>query len=156
MAAILDVKMAANMAANSATIPWNFWTAWAILLKFDRYVYYMILYMFLLVGLQKFKMATVTTTKPHKLWTVWPIMLKFCWYVNYMILHMFHLLIYKNSGWPPSWLPIWPPLQLQNLVTCEPLDQLCSNFVDMSTIWSYICSICLVTKIQDGRHHGRH
>ena len=73
-------------------------------------------------------MAAITTTKPHNLWTARPIMLKFCWYVNYMILHMLHLLIYKNSRWPPSWLPIWPPLQLQNPITSEPLDQLCSNF----------------------------
>ena len=111
MAAILDVKMAANMAANSTTIPWNFWTAWAILLKFGSYVYYMILYMFYLLG-------------------------------------------YKNSRWPPSWLPIWPPLKLRNPITFEPPSRFCSNLVDIFIIWSFICSTCWVTKIQDGRYHG--
>ena len=69
--------MAANMAAIKTTIPYNFWTAQPILLKFGRYIYYMI--------------------DPT--------------YVR--------LLGYTNSRWPPSWLPIWPPLKLQNPITFE-------------------------------------
>ena len=45
MAAILDARMAVNMAANSTTIPCSFWTTWQIYLKFDRYVYHMTIQM---------------------------------------------------------------------------------------------------------------
>ena len=110
----------------------------------------------------KFKMAAIMavnmaankTTKPYNFWTAQPILLKFGSYIYYMILHMFHLLGYTNLRWPPSWLPVWPPLKLQNPITFEPLSRICSNLVDISTIWSYICSICWVAQIQDDRHHG--
>ena len=45
MAAILDAKMAVNMAANSTTIPCSFSTTWQIHLKFGGYVYHMIIQM---------------------------------------------------------------------------------------------------------------
>ena len=85
-------------------------------------------------------MAAIKTTKPYNFWTALPILLKFGRYIYYMILHIYHLLGYTNSRWPPSWLPIWPPLKLQNLITFEPLSRFCSNLVDISIIWSYICS----------------
>ena len=130
----------------------NFAKIWLVCLLYDLiYVLFVELQKFKMAAIMAANMAAITTTKPYNLWTAWPIMLTFCWYINYMILHRFHLLSYKNLRWPLSWLPIWPPLQLQNPITCEPLDQLCSNFVYMSTIWSCICSIGW---IQDGRHHG--
>ena len=166
MAAILVAKMDVKMAANSTTILCSFWTTWQIYLKFGRYVYHNYDHTNTpFVDSQKFKMAAILDVKmaanmanstkiPWNFCTAGEILLIFGRYVYYMILYMFYLLGYKNSRWPPSLLPIWPPLQLQNPITCEPLDQLCSNYVDMSTIWSYICSICWFTKIQDGRHHG--
>ena len=42
--------MAANMAAIKTTKPYNFWTAQPISLIFGRYIYYMILHMFHLLG----------------------------------------------------------------------------------------------------------
>ena len=75
--------MVANMAAIKTTKPYNFWTAQPILLKFTRYIYYMILHMLHyyyynnFVGLHKLKMAAIMaanmaaikTTKPYNFWT---------------------------------------------------------------------------------------
>ena len=100
-------------------------------------------------------MAAIKTTKPYNFWTALPISLKFGRYINYMILHMFHLLSYTNSRWPPSWLPIWPPLKLQNPITFEPLSRFCSNLLDISIIWSYIWFIIIITIILLGYTNSR-
>ena len=157
--------MAANMTAIKTTKPYNFWTAQPILLNFGRYINYMIPHIFHLLD--------YTNSRWAPLWLpIWPPLKlqnpitfeplsRFCSnlvdigrYIYYMILLLIHLVGYTNSRWPLSWLPIWPPLKLQNPITFEPLSRFCSKSVDISTIWSYICSICWVTQIQDGRFHG--
>ena len=129
------------------------------LVDIGRYIYYMILHMFHLMG--------YTNSRWPSSWLpIWPPLnlqnpitfeplSRFCSnlvdigrYIYYMILHMIHSVGYTNSRWPLSWLPIWPPLKLQNPITFEPPCRFCSKSVDISIICSYICSICWVTQIQ--------
>ena len=157
--------MAAKMAAIKTTKPYNFETAQPILLKFGRYIYYMILHMFHLLGYTNsrlpsswlpiwppLKLQNPITFEPLSRFCsnlvdisiIWSFICFICWVTSWII----------DSRWPPSWLPIWPPLKLQNPITFEPPSRFRSNLVDLSIIWSFICAICWVTQIQDGRYHG--
>ena len=112
----------------------------------------------ILVAKMAVNMAAISTTIPSSFLTTWQIYLKCGLYVYHMTIQMHHSLIYKNSKWLPSWmskcLPTWLLIQLQYHETFKQLDRFCYKLVGMSIIWSYICSICWVTKIQHGRYHG--